>query len=184
MDGKNLCDWRMSVPLSNPAQNAWLPTRCDGNYVKGSDVEELTTNLLEANIDIDENFAQNLRAQVTCFNQYAASGVDEKFGRHAFDRAIESPETPAMSPVDETDLYAVKLLPSTMDTCSGPYVDSNNQVWYDSANEPVPGVYAVGNAACSITRGLYIASGTPTFQAYVGAYRAARSIAGASTISK
>jgi FAD binding domain/NAD(P)-binding Rossmann-like domain len=179
MDGKNLADWSTSIPLYDPLQNAWLPAQCDGNYIHGGSVEELETNLKAASIDVDADFAQNLKAQLERFNTYAANGVDEEFGRHSFDRTIENPDTPAMAPVDETDLYAVKLIPSTLDTCSGPFVDSNNQVWYESTDEPVPGVYAVGNAACSITRGLYNSPGTPTFQAFVGAYRAARSITGA-----
>ena len=117
-----------------------------------------------------------LVSQLDRFNGFASTGVDTEFGREASKMVFEPPSNPLMSPIDKSDLYAVVLLPSTLDTCCGPAVDENSHVRYLNTAAAVPGVYVVGNAACSLTRGLYLAGGVPSFSGITHAFRAVRSI--------
>ena len=86
----------------------------------------------------------------------------------------------ALAPISETNLIAIRLLPSTLDTCSGPKVDSSARVQkpiISSSNdgsvsfEPVKNIFAVGNAAEAILGGHYTAPGVPISSGMVGAYR-------------
>ena len=86
----------------------------------------------------------------------------------------------ALAPIDETNLIAIRLLPSTLDTCSGPKVDSSARVQKPIISlsndgsvsfEPVKNIFAVGNAAEAILGGHYTAPGVPISSGMVGAYR-------------
>ena len=85
----------------------------------------------------------------------------------------------ALAPIDENNLIAIRLLPSTLDTCSGPTVDRSSRVQKKTSSykdgwerfEPVNNVFAVGNAAEAILGGHYTAPGLPLSSGLVGAYR-------------
>ena len=85
----------------------------------------------------------------------------------------------ALGAIDETNLVAIRLSPSSLDTCSGPKVDSHSRVQKilslnsDGTEEvePVSNVFATGNAAGAILGGHYTAGGVPISSAIVGAYR-------------
>ena len=84
-----------------------------------------------------------------------------------------------MAPIDESNLIAIRLLPSTLDTCSGPKVDSSCRVQkpVNSSNigiedfEAVENIFAVGNANEAILGGHYTAPGLPLSSGLVGAHR-------------
>ena len=81
-----------------------------------------------------------------------------------------------MFPVSESGpYYATILAPGAIETKGGPKTNARLQV-LDAAEEPVPGLYAVGNCAASPSGQAYWSGGS-TFGPYVTfGYVAARSI--------
>lgn len=174
MDGQNLTARAQAVKGGDPAHNVFFPLEDTGVYMHAKSPEELASKLEQESL-VEPGFAQAFSGQLDRFNGFAGTGVDSEFGRESYARYFEPPSSPVMSPIDTSDLYAVVLLPSSLDTCSGPSVDEHSHVRYRN-NSPVAGVYAVGNAASSLTRGLYLAAGVPSFSGITQAYRAASSI--------
>lgn len=76
---------------------------------------------------------QKLRTTYDRFNTYAAQGEDWEFGR--------APET--MAPFGEGNLYAVRLVPSVLNTQGGPRRNAQAQV-IDVNGNPIPRLYACG----------------------------------------
>jgi 3-oxosteroid 1-dehydrogenase len=121
------------------------------------------------------SFAGNLKASIDRFNGFARSGKDEDFqrGEAAYDSewhqvfspmkadsgwpANESPSI-TMHPLrDEGPYFAMILVAGALDTCGGPAIDASARV-LDTADEPIPGLYGVGNCIAS-----------PSGEAYWGA---------------
>lgn len=175
MDRKNLELRTQALWLLPSEQNLYLPDINSGVYIHAASPEQLASKLAHRSL-VEPGFMETFVGQLTRYNGYAEAGVDEEFSRHDYIKQQEPQDTPNMSPIDTTDLFALVLLPSALDTCSGPTVDQDSHVLYAEDSSPVPGIYAAGNAACSLTHGFYLAPGIPTFSAFVHAHRAAASI--------
>jgi len=80
--------------------------------------------------------AENLRRTVERYNEIAASGDDVDFGKRS--RLLTSIEKPPF--------YALKWGPVLLDVFGGAQVDVTLNV-IDADSRPIPGLYAVGNAA-------------------------------------
>ena len=99
-----------------------------GNAFCADTIEELAEKM-----DVP---AENLRDTVDRYNEIVASGDDTDFGKRA--RLLTSIEKPPF--------YALKWGPMLLDVFGGAQIDSSlNVIGADSA--PIPGLYAVGNAA-------------------------------------
>jgi 3-oxosteroid 1-dehydrogenase len=94
---------------------------------------------------------------------------------------------PNLGPLDQPPYYAVKVLSGTIGTKGGPVTDVNATVLTRAgltrAGEPVPGLYAVGNAAAFWTGDAYPAPGATLAVGMTMAYLAGRHAAGAATAS-
>lgn len=95
--------------------------------------------------------ARELGATVRRWNERCAAGVDSDFGRggNVYDRYYGDPEVspnPNLGPLDEPPYYAVPVLAGTIGTKGGPVTDPHGRV-LSEAGTPIPGLYAVGNAA-------------------------------------
>jgi hypothetical protein len=158
--------------------NAFLPPRQYGDrvYMHGNSIAELAEMLRNESL-IDDEFEVSLQAQLDRFNEFADKGIDDDFGRHSYPVQFLRNDFAPMRRIDANDLYAVVLWPSSLDTCSGPLVDERSRVQSQSSESAVPGIYAVGNCASSITRGFYVAPGVPTASAILQSYRATKHIA-------
>jgi succinate dehydrogenase/fumarate reductase flavoprotein subunit len=93
-------------------------------------------------------------AQVEHFNEYATKGVDPDFhrGETTYDRYRGDKNRQPhrnLGPVGAGPYYAVQLHYGCLGTKGGPVVDVNGQV-LDADENPMPGLYAVGNVAASI----------------------------------
>ena len=185
---------RRNTPNSGiPARfDAYLPGLIEGSYIEADSLHDLTRKVRNQRMmkNISEDFESELWHQWSRYHRFVDSGVDLEFQRgNDVGEVLDGgdPSIPpasllknkALAPIDETDLIAIRLLPSTLDTCSGPKVDSNSRVQKPTISsndgsisfEPVKNIFAVGNAAESILAGHYTAPGVPISSGMVGACR-------------
>jgi 3-oxosteroid 1-dehydrogenase len=164
----------------------------DAHVIRGETLEELAAGIRErferyahvtGGARVAEDFADNLQASIERFNELAARGVDEDFGRG--ERAVqqlfngevrEEPgrENPTMWPLADTGpYYAALVTGGTLDTKGGPKTTPDGQV-VDDLDRPIPGLYGVGNCVASPSARAYWAGGGTLGPIIAFAYRAAR----------
>lgn len=107
--------------------------------------------------------AAQLQLTVAEFNRHAAHGQDPVFqrGSSAYNRAQGEPlhrPNPALRPLGRGPFHAVKLLPGSLGTFAGLQTDAVARV-LDEAQQPIPGLFAVGNDMHSIMAGHYPSGG-------------------------
>ena len=123
-----------------------------------------------------------LATTVARFNASAAAGVDEDFGRgaYAYDRFIGDAraEHPTLRPLGGGPYFAVRVLPGCLGTKGGPRTDDRGRVLAADGGEPLPGLYAAGNAAASPFGMAYPGAGGTIGPALVFGYRAGEAAAG------
>jgi 3-oxosteroid 1-dehydrogenase len=87
-----------------------------------------------------------LEATVERFNAGAERGEDPDFGRgsYAYDRFIGG-----LGALGDGPYYAVRVLPGCLSTKGGPRTDADGRVRSIADGEPIPGLYAAGNASAS-----------------------------------
>ena len=108
--------------------------------------------------------ADGLESTVARWNGFVDAQQDDDFGRgdSAYDRwsgdgDFRFTKASTMGRIDTAPFYAVPVLPGTLGTSGGPRTDASGHV-LDTRNEPIPGLFAVGNVAAA-----------PTAMAYGGA---------------
>lgn len=104
---------------------------------------------------------ENLAATVARFNGFAASGVDEDFGRgdEAFDRAFSGGASPLV-PIDSPPYHAAAFGISDLGTKGGLRTDTAARV-LDTSGNPIPGLYAAGNTMAAPSGTAYPGGGNP-----------------------
>ena len=104
------------------------------------------------------------------FNEYAASGVDEEFGRgqDEYDVFFAGGDGPnkALTPCDQPPYVAARFVLSDLGTKGGLVTDASGRVLREDG-EPIPGLYAAGNTAASLFGGVYPGPGAPLGSAMV-----------------
>lgn len=164
----------------------------DSHVIRGATLEELSAGIAErldryahvtGGLAASDDFAANLEGTVERFNGFAERGVDEDFGRG--ERAVqqlfngdvrEEPgrENPTMWPLAaEGPYHAALVTGGTLDTKGGPKTTTEAQV-VDDMDEPIPGLYGVGNCVASASLRAYWAGGATLGPIIAFAYRAAR----------
>jgi len=123
----------------------------------------------------------NLAATVAQHNRYAATGVDEAFGKggteyNQFNGDPANTPNPCLRPIAEPPFFAVAVHPSTMGTCVGLSTDGDARV-LDADGAAIEGLYACGNDMASLFRGVYVGPGITLGPALVFAYRAVMHLA-------
>jgi len=184
---------------TSPSVPAWLI--CDRSFIRdygiglvhpGAPAREIARYLadgylrradtlmeLAGQIGVD---GRNLLHTVQQHNRYAATGVDEAFGKggteyNQFNGDPANQPNPCLRPIREPPYFAVAVYPSTMGTCVGLATDGDARV-LDAAGQPIEGLYAVGNDMASLFRGVYVGPGITLGPALVFAYRAVMRIMG------
>ncbi|MDV3127883.1 FAD-dependent oxidoreductase [Mycobacterium sp. 21AC1] len=130
---------------------------------------------LAAKTGIDaEGLTQTLRR----WNDNVAREVDPDFGRgsSAYDGYWGDPDaaTPAgqtLGPIDTAPYYAVPVTVGAMGTKGGPRTDRDGRVLHVTGN-PIPGLFAAGNAMAGVTGKAYGGAGGTLGPAMVFGYRA------------
>lgn len=100
---------------------------------------------------------------VTRFNAFALQGSDPDFGRgsNSYDLVNGDPlhrPNPSLGPLKTTPFYAIRLIPADIGTFIGIRVDQHSRA-ISRYGEPIPGLWAAGNAAAPLTSGSYPAAG-------------------------
>jgi len=127
--------------------------------------------------DVD---ADGLVKTVARFNEFAAAGRDEDFGRgdSAYDRYYGDPRlaNPNLAPLARPPFYAVKIVPGDLGTKGGLRTDSRARVLREDGT-PIEGLYAAGNASASVMGHSYAGAGATIGPAMTFGYIAARAMA-------
>jgi succinate dehydrogenase/fumarate reductase flavoprotein subunit len=167
------------------------PGTDDRHVIKGNTLAELAANI-DARLQkyashiggmrVTPDFTANVTASIARFNELAATGKDLDFGRgdrpveHLFNGNVkEEPgrTNPTMWPISgQGPYYAALVTGGTLDTKGGPKTNNNGQV-LDGNNEPIPGLYGVGNCVASASGRAYWAGGATLGPIIAFAYRAA-----------
>jgi uncharacterized protein len=118
--------------------------------------------------------AQNLVATVSRYNQFVERGVDEDFGR--FGKAPSVFPAEASPPLATPPYYAMQAWPLTRKSMGGIAIDLNCCV-LDSRQQPIPGLFAVGElTGLAGINGQAAIEGTFLGPCIITGRRAARSI--------
>jgi predicted oxidoreductase len=119
------------------------------------------------------------------FNQLAAAGNDDDFGRgrSAYDRYYGDPTihpNPNLRPLDTGQLFAVQVVLSDLGTCGGITADEYGRAM-TGGGEPIEGLYAVGNTAANVFGRSYPGAGATIGQGLVYGHIAAKHAMAATT---
>jgi hypothetical protein len=163
----------------------------DAHVLGGDTLEELGGAVAErlaqyagvtGGLALTDDWAATARASIERFNELAATGRDEDFGRG--ERAVqqlfngdvkEEPgrSNPTMWPLsDSGPYYAALVTGGTLDTKGGPKATPDGQI-VDDMDRPIPGLYGVGNCVASPSARAYWAGGATLGPIIAFAHRAA-----------
>ncbi|MCU1451987.1 MAG: fumarate reductase/succinate dehydrogenase flavoprotein domain protein [Acidimicrobiales bacterium] len=134
-------------------------------------------------VRLNPSFARNLAETVGRFNDFAARGVDDDFGRGSTSiqlawgsvpRPGERQPNATMRPLAaEGPYYCILLAPGTLDTCGGPVVDERARV-LRPGGEAIQGLYGAGNCVASLTGEGYWSAGSTLGPALTFGWKAGR----------
>jgi len=138
-----------------------------------------TLEALAEQIGVD---ATGLADTVARINQFAASGVDEDFGRggNVFDRYYGDSNVkpnPCLAAIGKGPFYAMRIHPGDIGTKGGLLTNANAEVVRENG-QPIAGLYAIGNCSASVMGTTYPGAGATLGPAMTFGYIAARHVAG------
>jgi 3-oxosteroid 1-dehydrogenase len=124
---------------------------------------------------------QALAEEVRKMNEYARTGTDPEFGRGSFeyDRFLGDPRhkpNPCLGTIAKAPFYAVPVNLGDLGTKGGLKVDAKARV-LDRLGNPIPKLYAAGNASGSVYGDTYPGAGATLGQAMTFGYIAANDMA-------
>jgi 3-oxosteroid 1-dehydrogenase len=127
--------------------------------------------------------ARNLTATVARFNEYAVKGEDPDFGRgeSAYDKYWGDEDcpwpNPSLGPLQSGPFYALEVVNGAFGTNGGITTDGRGRV-LDVDNQPIPGLFAAGNATESAYAAGYPGAGATLGPLMTMGYLAGRTLAG------
>jgi hypothetical protein len=163
-----------------PEQSSGSPLVLEGASLKAL-VERIEGRLAEiagqtGEFSLALSFADNLKATISRYNDFARAGKDEDFHRGATgydtewyqvfspqraDAGWPANEYPSitMHPLrDSGPYYAIILAAGALDTNGGPVIDAGAHI-LNTDDEPIPGLYGAGNCIASPSREAYYGAG-------------------------
>lgn len=160
---------RFGLGFAKPFPFPLRPYLKSGYLRKGRTLRELAEQI---NVP-----ANKLCETVAAFNAAAELGEDPAFqrGSTVYQRFMGDGAhgpNPSLAPLVRAPFYAVKIIPSSLGTFSGLRTDQRARVLAQN-NQPVQGLYAVGNDMASMMRGNYPAGGITLGPAMTFGYIAA-----------
>lgn len=180
--------YRRSVPwLSGMPKlrhmRAAVPGRIPKDWVESGSIKRAATvEDLARQLDIEP---AALRESVDRFNVGAAVGQDPEFGRGAsqYNKVLGDPgnkPNQALGTIARGPFYATLIHPGDVGTMGGVVCDEHARV-IGQNDDPIPGLYATGNMAATVTGRTYPGAGASIANTMVFGYAAAQHIAGATT---
>jgi len=162
---RNRYRWAGVAPGEPPAE--WISS---GYMLKADSLEELAS---QCSIDL-----QTLSRTIGRFNGFAATGVDEDFGRGegAYHRFLGDPTVkpnPNLGAVEKPPFYAVKLYPGDVGTAGGLVTDEFARVQRQDGSV-IEGLYATGNTTAPVAGRSYPGAGASIAASLVFGFIAAR----------
>jgi succinate dehydrogenase/fumarate reductase flavoprotein subunit len=143
-------------------------------YCKSADLDELGR---KTGIDPD-----GLARTIDAWNHDVQAETDPQFGRGSSaydgywgDNEAATPALQTLGPIDTAPYFAVPVTVGAMGTKGGPRTDADGNVLHVSG-EPIPGLYAAGNAMAGVTGKAYGGAGGTLGPAMVFGYRAGRAL--------
>ncbi|MGJ7508230.1 FAD-dependent oxidoreductase [Variovorax sp. GT1P44] len=167
------------------------PGTDDRHVIKGATLQDLARAIDERFVKyagviggarLSPDFLPNLQASIARFNGFAKTGKDLDFKRG--ERVVEllfngdvkqepGRANPTMWPLSDTGpYYAALVVSGTLDTKGGPKTDTHGRV-LDARDQPIPGLYGVGNCVASASGRAYWAGGATLGPIIAFSYRAA-----------
>ncbi|WP_011297708.1 FAD-dependent oxidoreductase [Cupriavidus necator] len=133
-----------------------IPASLSGILVKAD-----TLDALAGQTGID---AAGLADSVARMNRYAASGVDEEFGKgdNLFDTYYSDPTVrpnPCLAPIGKAPFYAVRLDAGDIGTKGGLVTDASARVLREDGSV-IPGLFAIGNTSAAVMGTSYPGAGS------------------------
>ncbi|MEU8240139.1 3-oxosteroid 1-dehydrogenase [Actinoplanes missouriensis] len=161
--------FKETAPLL-PYPQAW--------YDSGALVKDWTLAGLAAKIGVP---AGALRATVDRFNAQARAGRDTDFhrGDSAYDAYFADPTnrpSPCLAPIWLPPFHAFKIVPGDLGTKGGLVTDARSRV-LTAGGEPIPGLYAAGNASAAVMGRSYAGAGSTLGPAMTFGYVAGKDLA-------
>ena len=157
------------LPPHRPLPRRWYAA---GAVVRADDLAGLAQ---AAGVDAD-----GLVKTVARFNEFAAAGRDEDFGRgdSAYDRYYGDPRlaNPNLAPLARPPFYAVKIVPGDLGTKGGLRTDEMARVLRPDGTV-IDGLFAAGNASEAVMGHSYAGAGATIGPAMTFGYIAARTMA-------
>ena len=157
------------LPPHRPLPRRWFAA---GAVLRADDLAGLAR---AAGVDAD-----GLVKTVTRFNEFAAAGRDEDFGRgdSAYDRYYGDPRlaNPNLAPLARPPFYAVKIVPGDLGTKGGLRTDERARVLRPDGTA-IEGLFAAGNASAAVMGHSYAGAGATIGPAMTFGYIAARTMA-------
>jgi predicted oxidoreductase len=170
-----------------------VPEGADNRHVIKADTLDGLAAAIAARLDkyrvvtggltLAPDFSANLQASIERFNRFARSGKDLDFQRgeriveQLFNGQVKAEadtNNPTMWPLSATGpYYAALVTGGTLDTKGGPKTNPDGKV-LDNANQPIPGLYGVGNCVASASGRAYWSGGATLGPILAFAYRAAQ----------
>lgn len=122
-----------------------------------------------------------LQQVVAKMNEYARTGIDPEFGRGSndYDRTFGDANVkpnPCLGPIDQAPFYAIAINLGDLGTKGGLKADARARV-LNQGGQPIPGLYAAGNASGSPFGNCYPGAGGTIGPAMVFGYIAANDLA-------
>src|SRR5690606_18594930 len=97
----------------------------------------------------------------------------------AFNRTLGDPSVgkanPNLGPIKAGPFVALRIVPATLGTATGLATDTSSRV-PDALGKPIEGLFACGNDATSVMRGIYPGAGITIGPGIVFAFRAVKAI--------
>ena len=160
------------LPPHRPLPRRWYAA---GSVVRADDLGGLAQ---AAGVDAD-----GLVKTVARFNEFAAAGRDEDFGRgdSAYDRYYGDPRlaNPNLAALARPPFYAVKIVPGDLGTKGGLRTDERARVLSEDGTV-IEGLFAAGNASEAVMGRSYAGAGATIGPAMTFGYIAALTMAEAS----
>jgi 3-oxosteroid 1-dehydrogenase len=172
-----------NLPMFMIFDSAYKNTYPVGSAMPGESVPEwiaqgATLRELAGALGID---AAGLERTVARFNVFAATGVDEDFhrGRSAFDRYFGDTDhgkaNPVLGALDSPPYYAIPVQVGTFGNRGGLTTNIDGAVT-TFRGDPIPGLYACGNAMAQLVMGYGYDGGGTLAQAMTFGYSAANAV--------